>query len=180
MKRDAFQQPPFDSCVGDAIFQIASESSSSSSRSVCSDSGSQHSDDYNSIAGSSDTESCDSYCFSQPSHCSSQSSVSSVESACEPVSKYLESQPKQCYQQTQPELPQELRQNPRRTRPVDGFRAPKLARQGERKVNFVDNLVGKDWPSTRCLGHMCLNSMPRFIDIYCRGYLAHIVGSCSQ
>jgi len=141
MKRDAYESP-FN--LHNAPYNLAlATAASSSAASVWSDSSSQHSDDSNSSAAS-DSDSCDSYCFSQPVPSSSQSSVSSVESACEPIAKLLNHQHKQCLQQTQSELP--ARQNPRRTRRVDSFRAPPtLVRQTERKHNFVDNLVGKDY-----------------------------------
>ena len=44
-------------------------------------------------------------------------------------------------------LPTELRQNPRRSAPGLSGRAapPSLVRQADRKVDFVDNLVGKSY-----------------------------------
>jgi hypothetical protein len=144
MKRDACESP-FSLHNAPYNFALAAAAPGSSG-SVWSDNSSQHSDDSNS-SSTSDSDSCDSYCFSsQPTSSSSQSSVSSVESACEPIAKLLNYQPKQ-FLRTQSELPQELRQNPRRTRRrVGSFRAPPpLVRQTERKHSFVDNLVGKDY-----------------------------------
>ncbi|KAK0633299.1 hypothetical protein B0T14DRAFT_416357 [Immersiella caudata] len=153
MKRDACESP-FSLHNAPYNFVLATAASTSSG-SIWSDSSSQHSDDSNS-SSASDSDSCDSYCFSQPAPSSSQSSVSSVESASEPIAKLLDHQPKQGLQ-TQSELPQELRQNPRRNRRrVDSFRAPPtLVRQTERKHNFVDNLVDSSahiveaiWPTS--------------------------------
>ncbi|KAK0655984.1 hypothetical protein B0T16DRAFT_320423 [Cercophora newfieldiana] len=152
MKRDVYESP---FTLHNAPYNLAlATAASSSSGSVWSDNSSQHSDDSSSSAAS-DSDSCDSYCFSQPAPSSSQSSVSSVESACEPIAKVLDHQSKQCLQ-TQAVLPRELRQNPRRTRRVDSFRAPPtLVRQTERKHNFVDNLVDSSahiveaiWPTS--------------------------------
>ena len=124
---------------------------SASCDSLCSDDSSQHSDDGNSSVASSDSDSGESDC-SAPS---SQSSVGSVRSACEPIAKLLEPCATQCHQPLISELPQELRQNPRRTN--RSGRPPTLVRQADRKVNFVENLVGKEdgilATSDACLNH---------------------------
>src|ERR1700753_583013 len=99
----------------------------SSSGSTWSDASSQHSDDSSGSASSSDSDSCDSHCPSQQPYASLKVHSSSV-------------------QPCQVELPAELRQNPRRTCNGIATRSgcpPPLVRQGDRKVNFVDNLVGK-------------------------------------
>lgn len=128
---------------------------STSTTSVWSDILSLHSDDSNpsTVASDSDSpnssnsfDSCDPYCFSNPSN--SQSSVSSIESLCEPAVKLVDPWQKQPIQQApvQVEIPAELRQNPRRTSNSAITRTgctPTLVRQVDRKVNFVDNLVGK-------------------------------------
>lgn len=100
---------------------------STSTASVWSDTSSQASDDTSISTNTSDSESCDSYCLSKQTSCESVASRS-------------------LQQQVQSEaLPAELRQNPRRT--ASGAHArlpcpPPLVRQCDRKVNFVDNLVG--------------------------------------
>lgn len=105
------------------------------------------SDDASSSASSSDT-SCGSYCFSQATL--SQASISSLGSSCEPVIKLQGPWPKHHIQPpTQAEAPAEPRQNPRRTSNSATSRTgrpPTLQRQADRKINFVDNLVGKNNP----------------------------------
>jgi hypothetical protein len=124
-------------------------SASSSSSSFWSDVSSQHSDDSVSTAPTSYSDSCDSYYFSQPA-ASSQTSVSSLGSSCEPAIKlhnpWANAQI-QVQAQAQPELPTELRQNPRRTCTSATSRTgrpPSLVRQADRKLSFVENLVGKE------------------------------------
>lgn len=141
-------------------FALAATASASSA-SLWSSASSQHSDDSSSSANTSDSDSYDSYCFSQPVP-SSQSSVSSIGSLCEP-SKFFDARPKQCTQPTQVELPQELRQNPRRTSASATSRTgrpPTLVRQADRKVSFVDNLVDSSthiveaiWPTSSVIAH---------------------------
>ncbi|KXX73518.1 G1/S-specific cyclin pas1 [Madurella mycetomatis] len=113
------------------------------SASASSTSTSTWSGDTTSSAGSSDTASCDSYCFSQAAL--SQASASSLGSSCEPVIKLHEPWPKHRIQPTtQAEAPAESRQNPRRTSNSATSRTgrpPTLQRQADRKINFVDNLV---------------------------------------
>ncbi|KAK8024123.1 G1/S-specific cyclin Pcl5 [Apiospora rasikravindrae] len=102
-------------------------SASSSSASVWSDASSQHSDDTSITAPTSDvSEPCDSYCNSQASISQAQITTSWVKQAQQPQLKI--------------EVPQETRQNPRRTSNRPGC-PPVLMRQSDRKVNFVDNLV---------------------------------------
>lgn len=122
-------------------------SASSSSSSFWSDASSQHSDDTASTAPSSYSDSCDSYYFSHPST-SSQVSVSSLASSCEAATKLQDPWAKSYLQpQVQAELPPpELRQNPRRTSSSAVSRTgrpPSLVRQSDRKLSFVENLVGK-------------------------------------
>ena len=100
-------------------------SASTSTTSVWSDTSSQSSDD-SSSSHSSDSDSCESYCLSQqiPDKTCYRSSLSQT---------FTEA------------VPAELRQNPRRTSGPHGRAAapPTLVRQSERKVNFVDSLVGR-------------------------------------
>lgn len=113
-------------------------SASGSSSSVWSDASSQNSDDTSISAPLSDSDSCESYPFSARQIPSQTSS-----SACDSVTrtKWIKHQSSQV--QPQVEAPAELRQNPRRTSSSSVSRPPTLVRQGDRKVNFVDNLVGK-------------------------------------
>ncbi|KAI1505002.1 hypothetical protein F5X99DRAFT_333252 [Biscogniauxia marginata] len=110
-------------------------SASSSSASVWSDAPSQSSDDTSISATSSDSsEQCDSYCYSQQ-RISSQTITISTQAA----SRSSWSRPSQ-----RVEVPQGLRQNPRRTSSGAATRTgcpPALQRQSDRKGNFVDNLV---------------------------------------
>lgn len=108
-------------------------SASSSQSSVWSDTSSQHSDDTSVSATTADSsEPCDTHCYSQQAVlCDQAKSQISWERQT---------------QQTAAEVPQELRQNPRRTSNGATTRSgcpPVLTRQSDRKVNFVDNLVGK-------------------------------------
>lgn len=100
-------------------------SASSSLSSVWSDTTSQTSDDTSISAHSSDSDSCDSY-FSRKA------------AVAENAPNF-----RRCAQRTQTEaLPAEVRQNPRRTSSARAACPPALVRQSERKVNFVDSLVG--------------------------------------
>jgi hypothetical protein len=113
-------------------------SASSSSASVWSDASSQSSDDSSTTA---DSEILDTYC------CTSQPQPSFITSSTtyEQTSSNATSWPNQ---QATAEVPQppELRQHPRRTSAGATSRTgcpPALVRQCDRKVNFVDSLVGK-------------------------------------
>jgi hypothetical protein len=99
--------------------------SSSSVSNSWSDASSQSSDDTISSGSSSDTDSCDSKCHTQ--HSWSNKAQSPPRDPIRGVAA-------------------EHRQNPRRTSGGIATRTgspPLLVRQGDRKVNFVDNLVGK-------------------------------------
>ncbi|KAH7176510.1 hypothetical protein EDB81DRAFT_40251 [Dactylonectria macrodidyma] len=101
-------------------------SASTSSSSIWSDTASQSSDD-TSVSAQSDSDSCESYCFSKQ--------TSSTDNAI----KY-----RRHAQKSVEAVPVELRQNPRRTSNGPHARAagpPTLVRQSDRKVNFVDSLV---------------------------------------
>lgn len=118
-----------------------SSSASSSTASVWSDASSQLSDDTTLTAPTSNSsEPCDSYCHSQPSV-----SFPAPDVSCDQV-KATASWMRQTQLQTAVEVPRELRQNPRRTSNgavAKAGRRPVIPRQSDRKVNFVDNLVGK-------------------------------------
>ncbi|KAK2018317.1 cyclin [Colletotrichum eremochloae] len=79
----------------------------------------------------SDSDSTDSYCLSRPS------------ALCRSAVRFTSPWVKQTTQQVPIAIPQELRQNPRRTSAGNtrSGAPPTLVRQSERKVNFVDNLV---------------------------------------
>ncbi|ORY67365.1 uncharacterized protein BCR38DRAFT_456157 [Pseudomassariella vexata] len=105
-------------------------SASSSSASVWSDASSQHSDDTSVSAPSDSSEHCDSYLYSQQAASCDQANL-------------RHSWARQA-QSTAAEVPQQLRQNPRRTSTGAISKTgcpPALVRQNDRKVNFVDNLV---------------------------------------
>ncbi|KAI5925779.1 hypothetical protein F4810DRAFT_708292 [Camillea tinctor] len=127
----ALQNAPYSSSIA--------SSASSSSASVWSDAPSQSSDDTSVSASSLDSsEQCDSYCYSQQRISSTISNTSTITNAqaTSGVSWSGRSQ--------QVKVPQELRQNPRRTGSGATSRSgcpPTLVRQSDRKVNFVDNLV---------------------------------------
>jgi PHO85 cyclin-5 len=103
--------------------------------SAFSDTSSQSSDD------SSGSDSCDSYpASSQTSH-GSWNDQESLSSFTDHVSKTKSQQHLRIEV-----IPPELRQNPRRSSTGSSTRSgcpPPLVRQADRKVNFVDNLVGK-------------------------------------
>ncbi|KAI2634821.1 hypothetical protein GGS26DRAFT_525341 [Hypomontagnella submonticulosa] len=135
-------------------------SASSSSASVWSEVSSQSSDDTSvSISAASDSsEQCDSYVCTRrlpPSQCNWWSA-----------------------QAQQSDVPQELRQNPRRTNSSSTTRTgcpPSLVRQSDRKVNFVDSLVDSStqiveaiWPLSSVfhrqeLGHKAVLPLRTFI-----------------
>jgi hypothetical protein len=99
-------------------------SASTSTSSVWSDTSSQNSDDTSASVHSSDSDSCESF-------------FSAKASAADRVLNF-----RRHAQKTQAEaVPAELRQNPRRTSNGPKVR-PSLVRQSDRKVNFVDSLVG--------------------------------------
>lgn len=103
-------------------------SASTSTTSVWSDTASQSSDDTSISANSSDSDSCESYCFSKRA------------AAAECALNYR----RQVAKPQTETVPVELRQNPRRTSTGPHARAgcpPALVRQSDRKVNFVDSLV---------------------------------------
>ncbi|OLN96368.1 G1/S-specific cyclin pas1 [Colletotrichum chlorophyti] len=83
-------------------------------------------------ANTSDSDSTDSYCLSRSSA-----------AVCDTALGFTSSWAKQSTQHASTVIPQELRQNPRRTSAGATRTAapPTLVRQCERKVNFVDNLV---------------------------------------
>ncbi|KAK1590888.1 cyclin [Colletotrichum navitas] len=82
-------------------------------------------------ANASDSDSTDSYCLSRPP------------ASCHSAIRFTSPWAKQPTQQVPVAIPQELRQNPRRTSAGNtrSGAPPTLVRQSERKVNFVDNLV---------------------------------------
>ncbi|KAI3327021.1 hypothetical protein HD806DRAFT_531613 [Xylariaceae sp. AK1471] len=151
--RPSFEDGPYSSSL--------SSSASSSSTSVWSEASSQTSNN-TSVSTSDPSEQCDPYYYSQ------RSSLCQVESAC--------SQSWTGHSQ-QVEVAQALRQNPRRTSSSATTRngPPTLARQGDRKVNFVDNLVDSStqiveaiWPLSSVfhrqeLGHKAVLPLRTFI-----------------
>jgi hypothetical protein len=155
-------------------------SASSSAASFWSDVSSQHSDDTVSTAPTSYSDSCDSYYFSQPPT-SSQFSVSSLGSSCEPAVKLQDPWANaQLQPQIQVELPPaELRQNPRRTAAPRSGRPPSLVRQSDRKLSFVENLVGKRHLA-HCQGHVLKPAPYRHVDPYRRGHLAHFISAAPE
>ncbi len=109
-------------------------SASSSTASVWSDTASQSSDD-SSVTGSSDNETSETYC------CTSQPAPSFT--TCEQGISVATYWPKH---KVQVEGAPAQRQHPRRTSVGSTARTgcpPTLVRQSDRKVNFVDSLVGK-------------------------------------
>jgi PHO85 cyclin-5 len=137
MKCDEYDSPAFITNLHNAPYSSSlATSASASSASVWSDVCSQSSDDTSVSAPTSDSDSCDSYYHSRQA-CDLQTS----ESACEIAwSKQQTQHPNRDI------VPPELRQNPRRSSTSSTTRSgcpPTLVRQADRKVNFVDNLVGK-------------------------------------
>ncbi|KAG6034251.1 hypothetical protein E4U41_006616 [Claviceps citrina] len=122
---------PYSSCLSFAA------SSSSSSVSVWSDAASQSSDDASiSSANTSDSDSCDSFCFPRQA-----ATTAAAAAAAQNVVSHRRS-----LQRPETEaVPAELRQNPRRSAPGShsgrGGCPPALVRQSDRKVHFVDSLV---------------------------------------
>ena len=121
-------------------FSLAT-SASVSSTSVWSDASSQNSDDTSITAPTSDPFSYDP-CGLSGQQISSQTSAT----ACEAVKVTNSNSGAIQTTLSQVDPPPELRQNPRRTTTSLTSRSgcpPTLVRQTDRKVNFVDNLVGK-------------------------------------
>jgi hypothetical protein len=112
-----------------------SSSASASSQSDCSDASSQSSDD-TCVTTYSDSDSCDAYCASKPA----------ANSASKPINFTSPWTKQPLLAQAEAVVPAELRQNPRRSSSTSTTRTgcpPALLRQSDRKVNFVDSLVGK-------------------------------------
>ncbi|KAI8950424.1 hypothetical protein F4801DRAFT_345583 [Xylaria longipes] len=111
----SFEDGPYDPSLASSI--------SSSSTSIFSEPSSQASDNTSISASSNSSQKCDPCYFSQPAN------LCRVDSACASS------------QNT--EIAQAFRKNPRRTHSSGTTRngPPTLARQSDRKVNFVDNLV---------------------------------------
>lgn len=129
--------PPYISSYHDGPYSSSlASSASSSSASVWSDAASQSSDDSSVHSGvSSDSEISDSYC------CTSQPpSYQPIPNNCD-LTTTTSLWPKTALASVAPEQ----RQNPRRTGTSSVARSgcpPSLVRQCDRKVNFVDSLVG--------------------------------------
>lgn len=85
-------------------------------------------------SSSSDSDPCDSYILSRQTSLGDQ------------PSKFTGAWAKKTIQPAHATLPSELRQNPRRSADNATRCPPALVRQCDRKVNFVDNLVGKKRP----------------------------------
>jgi hypothetical protein len=116
------------------ITSLAS-SATTSVASLWSDASSQSSDDTSISAHSSDSESCD------PLTHLKHNSFATASLRRPPVQQHSQLPPL-----VTQALPAELRQNPRRSAPGSQPRpggTPSLVRQSDRKVNFVDNLVGR-------------------------------------
>ncbi|KAH8165335.1 hypothetical protein CIB48_g2909 [Xylaria polymorpha] len=145
----SFEDGPYDSSLA--------SSASSSSTSIFSELSSQASDNTSISASSDSSQQCDPCYFSQSVN------FCRVDSACG-------SSPK-------PEIAQVLRKNPRRTYSSSTSRngPPTLARQSDRKVNFVDNLVDSStqiveaiWPLSSVfhrqeMGHKAVLPLRTFI-----------------
>lgn len=133
MKCDADDSPAFvTTSTRYAPYNSAiSASASTSTASVWSDTASQSSDDTSISANTSESDSCDAYCHPKRA----------AATATENAANY-----RRCLLQRQTEaVPAELRQNPRRTAIGSLARTaapPALVRQTDRKINFVDGLVG--------------------------------------
>lgn len=108
---------------------VLSSSASTTNTSLWSDTASQSSDD---TSISNDSEACESYC-AQKRAATAGDSVANYSHALQ-------------QRAADAPVPVELRQNPRRTSACNRARAacpPALVRQCDRKVNFVDSLVGR-------------------------------------
>ncbi|OBT81423.1 hypothetical protein VE02_10071 [Pseudogymnoascus sp. 03VT05] len=136
---DVELSPPFiTSYLHDGPYSSSlSSSASSSCASVFSDAASQSSDDSSvHSGGSSDSEQSDAYCRT-----TRQSSYQSLEDQCDVIT------PTECWPKSvlASAVPQK-RPHPRRTSKLASRKArspPSLVRQCDRKVSFVDSLVGK-------------------------------------
>jgi hypothetical protein len=129
--------PPYISSYHEGPYSSSlASSASSSSASVWSDASSQSSDDSSVHSGvASDSEISDSYCIT-----TQQPSYQPIPNICDqiPITTSV------CWQKTATTGP-EQRQNPRRTGTSSVARSgcpPSLVRQSDRKVTFVDSLVG--------------------------------------
>lgn len=127
----SYQNGPYSSSIA--------SSASSSSASVWSDASSQTSDDSSVTGAPSDSETSESYCYtSQPAP-----SFTAANTVCESntsIATYWQKH------QVPAEVSAEQRQHPRRTSVGSTSRTgcpPSLVRQCDRKVSFVDSLVGK-------------------------------------
>jgi hypothetical protein len=112
-------------------------SASSSTASVWSDAASQSSDDSLATAASIDVEAPESYCYTAPTTTTTSSSLNTA------TLKTTSWQNPTVHV----EAPVEQRQHPRRTSLGSATRTgcpPAMIRQSDRKVSFVDSLVGKD------------------------------------
>ena len=133
----SYQNGPYSSSIA--------SSASSSSNSVWSDASSQTSDDSSHTGAPSDSETSESYCYtSQPAP-----SFTAANTVCESntsIATYWQKH------QLPAEVPSEQRQHPRRTSVGSTSRTgcpPTLVRQCDRKVSFVDSLVGKRYHHTK-------------------------------
>ncbi|KAJ6444115.1 G1/S-specific cyclin Pcl5 [Purpureocillium lavendulum] len=160
MKCDAYGSPasvatsiryaPYNSAI--------SASASTSTASVWSDTASQSSDDTSISTNTSDSDSCDSYCLSK------RATATASEKAANFRRSLLQ-------RETETSVPAELRQNPRRTAGSHARSAapPALVRQSDRKINFVDNLVGRSQQLfldslIQCLIHPCTDSSTQIVE----------------
>lgn len=110
-------------------------SASSSTASIWSDAASQSSDD---SSAPSDSDPAEPYCLTSTQ---AAPSFTNASTACDQVISVATYWPKH---RTNVELGQEQRQNPRRTSVTARSGCPpSLVRQCDRKVSFVDSLVGK-------------------------------------
>jgi hypothetical protein len=140
-------------------------SATTSAASVWSDASSQSSDDTSISAPSSDSESCESRYNAR-----TKFNVDHLRNVRPTV-----------HQQPMADVvPAELRQNPRRTASGPHSKAicpPTLVRQSDRKVNFVDSLVGRShFDRLRTASELALNYFTsRFIDSDRRSHLAPFV-----
>jgi len=158
----SFRNGPYSSSIA--------SSASSSTASVWSDAASSVSDD-SSVAGSSDNETSETYC------CASQPAPSFT--TCEQGISAATYWPTQ---KVQVDVAPAQRTHPRRTSVGSTTRTgcpPALVRQCDRKVNFVDSLVGKITCKPRYV--LPLNNSPtRFFYPDCRSNLAPFICPLSK
>ncbi|OAQ68566.1 G1/S-specific cyclin Pcl5 [Pochonia chlamydosporia 170] len=161
MKYDADDSPAFvASSSRYAPYSSAiSSAASTSTASVWSDTASQSSDDTSISANTSDSDSCDAYCLSKRATTTAQNVVNYRRSLHQ--------------RDVEAAVPAELRQNPRRSAPGShagrGGCPPTLVRQSDRKVNFVDSLVGRLQQSlldslTQCLAFYFADSSTQIVE----------------